>query len=67
MVSLTVDAAKRTLVFQFNGPDSAYAFWFRMGRDRYGPLRCTIAAGRVDTVIGTLTEAGRRALSELLR
>jgi hypothetical protein len=63
LVSLGVDAAARALVFRFNGPDTAHAFWMKMGIARHGPLHCTIAPGRVDTVIGTLTEAGWRALS----
>jgi hypothetical protein len=62
LVSLTVDAAERALLFKFDGPQSAYAFWFCMGRDRNGAVRCTMAPGRVDTVVGTLTEVGRRAL-----
>ncbi len=65
LVSLTVDAVERALVFQFDGPQNAHAFWFRMGLDRNGALCCTMAPGRVDTVVGTLTEAGRRALSQL--
>jgi hypothetical protein len=65
LVSLTVDAATRALVFQFDSPQSAYAFCFRMGRDPNGTLCCTMARGRVDTVVGTLTEAGKRALSQL--
>jgi hypothetical protein len=63
LVSLTVDAAARALIFQFDSPQNAYAFWLRAGLDRNGPIRCTIAPGRVDTVLGTLTEAGRRALN----
>ena len=62
IVSITPDRVQRALVFKFDGPQSAFAFFFRMGREQDGPLRCAIAPGRVDTVIGTLTEAGKRAL-----
>jgi hypothetical protein len=63
LVSTTVDASARALVFRFDGPQNAYAFWIRAGLDRGAPLRCAIAPGRTDTVVGTLTEGGRRALS----
>lgn len=59
-----VDAAERVVIFQFDGPPSTYAFWFRMGRDRNGALHCTMTPDRLNTVVRTLTEAGRRTLSQ---
>lgn len=65
LVSLTVDLVARALVFTFDGPANAMAFWMRTGADPSRPLDCAMQRGRVDTVIGKLTETGAHILQRL--
>jgi len=63
LVSCTVSQDGRQLVFAFDGPTPALAFLFHMSRDR-SVIRCAMDPGRVDTVLGSLTEDGNRILRE---
>jgi hypothetical protein len=59
LVSCTVSPDGRELVFAFDGPTQAIAFLLSMNRDP-SVIRCAMAPGRVDTVVGRLTEDGAR-------
>jgi len=65
LICTTTDVAARALVFRFDGPQNALAFLFRAGLDPDPPLKCAMAPGRADTVVGTLTESGLRLLSSV--
>ena len=60
LVACDASADGQALVFRFSDPTSAVAFLMRMQRGQSG-IRCTIAPGRVDTVIGYPVEVGSRA------
>jgi hypothetical protein len=61
LVSCTVSSDGDALVFVFNDPVSAYSFFMHMNMDP-SVIRCAMAPGRVDTVMGRLTEDGVRML-----